>query len=350
MALLWELKVSAAIDKKGTERSSSGLGCRGLRDWEALSGECTHTRKGQNKRARTRDCHSTLVASTTCYLLPAAAAAALLGRGDAAAVRVSETSSLHCYAHIRLYGVQQLQTMSAMVSAANERKVLSEPTDRGGTRAALSDSDDEDDRLRQRRMKEVMQQTESLQPAGHHSQPASAAHSADPSSTAVCTHCCPRCCPSVSRTARRVTFPFLDGEWLLRPVGDRVARAAVPRTAAYMQPPAALPSSHDSSIATVARSRLHARLSQQLDCDQHIWPDIPDEMQQRSEADDSIDWTQLVAGTRSTAEEQDNAQQAAAAAAVDMGALSSRERRKLKRKHERQVSTAAKHSIDTNET
>ena len=225
--------------------------------------------------------------------------------------------------------------MSSAVAGINKRKSLSYPLEGdatngvGGKRAAQADSsDDEDDKLRRERMRDVMQ-TVNQQPTP------SAAATADTSSAAPCTHTCPRCCARVLQSARRVTFPFLDGEWLLRPVGGRVAHVATPRTAAYKHGPAELPTSYNASIAAVARSRLHAQLSRQLDLEQHAWTDSADEQRAESE-EDAMDWTQLVAGTaRPRAAEEAGSAEQAATDAVDADGLTSRERRKLKRKQER---------------
>ena len=247
--------------------------------------------------------------------------------------------------------------MSSAVAASNKRRVLfdddREATSIGSNGAPLSDGDDEDDKLRQKRMREVMQQTQSMQPAARHAQSAPTADSVDSSSSsAPCTHSCPRCCPRMSSSARRITFPFLEGEWLLRPVSGRVAHAPTRCTAAFAPPSAALPSSYDSSIATVARSRLRAYLTKQLDCDQHVWPDNTDEPS-HANAEDSMDWSQLVAGTAPPPTEQADSKQdaiAGEAAAVDIAALSSRERRKLKRKQERLAFTAPQQSTAANDT
>ena len=229
--------------------------------------------------------------------------------------------------------------------SVNKRRVLSEQdgeaTLTSGKRAALSDSDDDEDRLRQERMREVMQQTQSMQPTAQPPQSASATTNVD----APCTHSCPHCCPLTSTTARRVTFPFHEGEWLLRPIGGRVAHARTSHTAFHTQPPAALPTSYDSSIATVARSRLHAYLSKQVDFDAHIWPDNSEKSRQ-SDAEDTMEWSALLAGTlHRSVQQSDNTQQSAVAAEgeaaeEDSAALTSRERRKLKRKQDRKASTA----------
>ena len=250
--------------------------------------------------------------------------------------------------------------MTSVAAAANKRKVFSDSSDADAAdsrskKAAMSDSDDDDDRLRQSRMREVMQQTQQLvQPTTHTSN-----HTTSPTtdtsslSSAPCTHSCPRCCPRVSTGVRRVTFPFLDNEWLLRPVGGRVAHAAIHRAATSKQSPAALPTSYDSSIATVARTRLHAYLGKQLDIEQHVWPDADQRMGYPA-VDDEMDWTQLLAGlARPVASELDGSQQATApdvAVNPSAVALTSREKRKLKRKQERQALTATQHAVDGSHT
>ena len=248
--------------------------------------------------------------------------------------------------------------MSSAVVTANKRKVFSEgdgvTASADAKRAALanSDSDDDEDRLRRSRMKEVMlQQTMSLHATAQHPQFPSSSHGSDSTASAPCTHSCPRCCPRVSSSARRITFPFFDGEWLLRPVGGRVAHTPFPRTAASNHLPAALPTSYESSIATVARSRLQSYLSKQVDFEHHTWADTTDELR-RTDADDAMDWAQLLAGTaRPSAEQSDSTQPPTAAEAEVVDAvLTSRERRKLKRKQERESVPAAQHSPPPNDT